>query len=177
MATQKETYGIDKTKYALDNSLEILKKLLEVFEDGVQFTDSFALFGIGKDFYDIASVYKDVKKEATDYSVAEIEKIISEYVDKAIKLFWTNSKEDYKGIDNISALMDIIFELYKIVITYTKDGITIDDVDAVPELKDLLKKAIPLIPEAKEEIDDLTGKEIALLSSNLASHLFILFKH
>lgn len=172
-----ENFGINKTKYALDNALDILKKMLDVFEDGVQFSDSFALFGIGKDFYDIASAYQDVKKEALDYSAKEIEEIIKEFSERAIRIFWTNSQEDYKGIDNILKIIDAIYDLYSVIIKYTKDGVTVDDVDSIPELKDIILRGIKYSPEAKLEIDDLNAKEIAVIASNLASRLFILFNH
>lgn len=171
-----EKFGISKTKYVIDNAFDILNNLLDTFGDGVQVWDLKAMPGLGKDVYDIATSYSDVKKEASDYSAIEIKEIVDSYGRRAIELFWTNSGEDYYGIENLKVLVETINELMILIVEQTKDGVSIDDIDSIPEIKDLLKQAISLCPEAKKELYDLNASEIALLGSDLAMRVLLLVK-
>lgn len=174
--TKVEVFGISKTKYAIDNAFDILQNLLDTFGDGVQVWDLKAMPGLGKDFYDIAKVYDEVKKEASDYSPIEVKEIIDSYGERAIELFWTNQGDDYYGIENLKVMINAINELLILVINNSSDGITLEDLDAVPEIRDIIQTAISVAPEAKKEMYELNASEIALLGSDIAMRVLLLIK-
>lgn len=171
-----EKYGIQKTKYAIDNAFDIVRQLLKSFDDGVQVTDIFSLAGIGKDFYDIAKVYEEVKKESTDYSAKEIQEIIHNYGDKAISLFWKGDTENYVGIDKSLELLKVINDIYVVIIDRVKDGLQVKDLSALKEISEALGTIIEIASLVKEEFDNLNSTEVALIGEDLAMRILLLFK-
>ena len=169
--------GIENLEAIFGKVLTILEIGKGNFVDGFDLGDLLQVWPLLKSFNTIKSSLPNVKAEIDDLTVEETQYLVDLLASGIVKTFKSDDVEDsIEGVEALKEILSGIIELVKVIRDATEDGITIDDLDTVPLLKDIAKDFYLNFNNAMKEAKDLHNDEFAELATVTARVIFLIAK-
>jgi hypothetical protein len=167
----------NKVQILLTGVLAFLKACVEPLRDGFQWYDLIAMAKVPFQAKSIISDAIDTFKTPGELTLQEVKELADANAAEYTGVFWTDNnidKEAY-GIDALVFVLNMPFELIRIVKNRLIDGLGFDDIRALPEVGMLVYQLILHLKQAYRELCDLSKPEIDALIKELTGNIASLF--